>query len=134
MNVWEAMQQELVNLYQFLYHVTPVVIFQVKSWPDLKRNMEIQVSSCSIRKEDSVKLLRTHINNNLNFNYHVNQLCKKASKNFHALARIAKYIDINKWRMLMKAFVSSQFSYCLLIWMFHSRKMEHRTKSIHKRV
>ena len=27
------MQQELTNFYQFLYHVTPVVIFQVKSWP-----------------------------------------------------------------------------------------------------
>ena len=26
------MQQELTNFYQFLYHVTPVVIFQVKSW------------------------------------------------------------------------------------------------------
>ena len=25
------MQQELVNLYQFLYHVTPVVIVQVKN-------------------------------------------------------------------------------------------------------
>ena len=28
------MQQELVNLYQFLYHVTIAVIFQVKSWPE----------------------------------------------------------------------------------------------------
>ena len=56
MNVLEAMQQELVNLYQFLHHVTPVVFFQVKNWPDMKRNMEIQVSSCSIRNEDSVKL------------------------------------------------------------------------------
>ena len=27
------MQQELTNFYQFLYHVTPVVIFQGKSWP-----------------------------------------------------------------------------------------------------
>ena len=34
MNVWEAMQQELTNFYQFLYHVTPTVIFQVKSWSD----------------------------------------------------------------------------------------------------
>ena len=33
MNVWEAMQQ-LINLYQYLYHITPVVIFQVKSWSD----------------------------------------------------------------------------------------------------
>ena len=34
MNVWEAMQQELCDLYQFLYQVTPVFIFQVKSWSD----------------------------------------------------------------------------------------------------
>ena len=28
------MQQELANLYRFLYHVTPVFIFQAKSWSD----------------------------------------------------------------------------------------------------
>ena len=85
-----------------------------------KKNLEIQVSSCSIKNEGSAKLLGIHLNNDLNFDY-------------HALARIAKYMDINKRRMLMKAFVSSQFSYCPLIWMFHSRKMEHRINSIHKR-
>ena len=100
-----------------------------------KKNLKIQVSSCSIRNEDSVKLLGIHLNNDLNFDYQVNQLCTKASKKLHAFARIAKYMDINnKRRMLMKAFVSSRFSYCPLIWMFHSRKMEHRINSIHKRV
>ena len=98
-----------------------------------KKNLEIQVSSCSIRNEDSVKLLGIHLNNDLNFDYHVNQLYKKASKKLHALARIPKYMNINKRRMLMKASVSSQFSYCPLIWVFHSRKMEHRINSIHKR-
>ena len=39
-----------------------------------KKNLEIQVSSCSIRNEDSVKLLGIHLNNDLNFDYHVNQL------------------------------------------------------------
>ena len=34
MNVWKAMQQELVNIYKFLFHVTPVVAFQVKNWSD----------------------------------------------------------------------------------------------------
>ena len=98
-----------------------------------KKNLEIQVSSFSIRNEDSVKLLGIHLSNDLNLGYHVNQLCKKASKKLHALARIAKYMDINKRRILMKAFVSSQFSCCPLIWMFHSRKMENRINSIHKR-
>ena len=32
------MQQELTNFYQFLYHVTPVAIFQVKSWLTLLKN------------------------------------------------------------------------------------------------
>ena len=98
-----------------------------------KKNLKIQVSNCSIRNENSVKLLDIHPNNDLNFDYHVNQLYKKASKKLHALARIAKYMNINKRRMLMKTSVSSQFSYCPLIWMFHSIKMEHRIISIHKR-
>ena len=51
-----------------------------------KKNLEIQVSSCSIRNE----LLVIHINDNLNFDYHVNQLCKKASKKLRALTKIAK--------------------------------------------
>ena len=45
-----------------------------------KENLEIQVSSCSTKNEDSVKLLGIHNNNNLNFDCHVNQLCKKAHK------------------------------------------------------
>ena len=48
-----------------------------------------------MRNEDSVKLLGIHNNNNLNFDYHVNHLCKKASKKLHALAGIAKYMDIS---------------------------------------
>ena len=98
-----------------------------------KKNLEIQVSGRSTRNEDSVKLLGIDLNNDLNFEYHVNQLCKKASNKLHALARIAKYMDINKRIMFMKAFLSSQFSYCPLIWMFHSRKIENRINSIHKR-
>ena len=98
-----------------------------------KEKLKIQVSSCSMRTEDIIKMLGIYTSNNLNFDYHVNQLCKKTSKKLHALARIAKYMDINKQTMLMKAFVSSQIFYCPLIWMLHSRKMEHGIKSISKR-
>ena len=33
-NVWEALPQEFINFYQFLHHVTLVVLFQLKSWSD----------------------------------------------------------------------------------------------------
>ena len=60
-----------------------------------KDNLEIQVSGCSISNEDCVKLLWIDINNNFNFDYHVSQLCRKASKKLHILASIAKYMYIN---------------------------------------
>ena len=33
----------------------------------------------------------------------------------------------------MKAFITSQFSYCPLIWMFHSRNLNNKINQIHER-
>ena len=44
--------------------------------------------------------------------HHITSLSKKASQKLHALARIAHYMDFEKGRSLMKAFVISQFNYC----------------------
>ena len=33
----------------------------------------------------------------------------------------------------MKAFICSQFGYCPLVWMFHSRKINNRINSLHER-
>ena len=42
-------------------------------------------------------------------------------------------MDLPKRKVLMKAFITSQFSYCPLIWMFHSRTLNNRTNNIHER-
>ena len=42
------------------------------------------------------------------------------SQKLYALARISHYMDLNKRRNLMQAFITSQFSYCPLMQMFHS--------------
>ena len=75
-----------------------------------------------------------HIDGRLDFDHHVSQICRKASKKLHALSRISKCMDINKRRMLMKALIILQFSYCPLVWMFHSRNTENRVNKIHERV
>ena len=51
----------------------------------------------------------------------------------NALARIAPFMDTNKKMTIMKAFVESQFSYCLLIWMFHSVGLNNNINRIHER-
>ena len=42
-------------------------------------------------------------------------------------------MDLPKRKVLMKAFITSQFSYCPLIWMFHSRRLNNRINNIHER-
>ena len=81
----------------------------------------------------SVKLLGIYINNKLNFDDHVSEICKKASLKLHALSRISHFVGSDKLRVVMKAFIESQFSYCPLIWMFHSRTLNRRINSLHER-
>ena len=98
-----------------------------------KTPVGIEVANMTIMSEEKVKLLGIHIDNRLNFDYHISQLCKKAGKKLHALTRVFKYMDISQRKLIANAFIMSQFSYCPLIWMFHSRAMEHRINRIHER-
>ena len=56
-----------------------------------------------------------------------------ASQKLHALARIAAYMNLSKRRIVMKSFISSQFGYCPLVWMFCSRRLNHRINKIQER-
>ena len=42
-------------------------------------------------------------------------------------------MDLNKRRNVMKAFITSQFSYCSLIWMFQSCNFNNEINMIHER-
>ena len=92
-----------------------------------------KIENFSIKNSTEEKLLGVKFDSNLSFESHVTSLCKKASQKLHALARISHYMDLNKRRNLMKAFITSQFSYCPLIWMFHSRNLNNKINRIHER-
>ena len=42
-------------------------------------------------------------------------------------------MNIEKNRIILKAFIGSQFGYCPLIWMFHSRSLNNKINQIHER-
>ena len=60
-------------------------------------------------------------------------LCFKANQKFSALARIANYITIDRRKILLNSFVTTQFNYCPLIWMCHSRTLNKKINRIHER-
>ena len=86
-----------------------------------------------IQNSSSVKLLGIVIDNKLNFNEHVTKMCKKAIKKLHALSRIANYMTSKKLKLVMRAFIESEFGYCPLIWMFHNRTLNNKINNLHER-
>ena len=96
-------------------------------------NLSIIVDQHEIANSCNEKLLGVTIDNKLSFDEHVAGLCRKASQKLHALARVSPYMDIIKRRTIMNAFINSQFGYCPLVWMFHSRTLNNRINKIHER-
>ena len=93
----------------------------------------INVEDEIIERSSSVKLLRVTINNTLNLDEHVSKLCKKASQKIHALASISNFMSQDKLRIIVSAFIESQFGYCPLAWMFHSRTLNNHINRLHER-
>ena len=93
----------------------------------------INIDNEVIKNSNNKKLLGINLNNRLGFDTHVANICSRVSKKLHALARISQYMSIHKRRMTMKAFIASEFGYCPLVWMFHSRKLNSRVNKLHER-
>ena len=68
------------------------------------------------------KLLGVVIDRNLNFDEYIFDLCEKAGRKLSVLARLSNYMNFEKRRILIKAFVESQFGFCPLTWMLHGRR------------
>ena len=84
-------------------------------------------------KSNDAKLLGITIVKDLKFDKHVLKLCSKANQKLSAFPRIAKLLSLNKRRTLFKAFVESQFKYCPIAWMFHSRRTNNKINKLYER-
>ena len=84
-------------------------------------DVTVKIGEFDVKNSSEEKLVGVKIDGKLSFEKHVSSLCKKASQKLHALARVKNFMDLAKRKSLMKAFITSQFNYCPLIWIFHSR-------------
>ena len=69
----------------------------------------------------------------LKFEEHINKICNIVNKKLNALHRIGSHMSLDKEKMLLRAFNESQFSYCSLIWMFHSRTLNSKINRLHEK-
>ena len=79
------------------------------------------------------KLQGVLLESSINFENHVRNFCKKAGSKLNALSRQCKILPFHKRKLLMNSFFDSQFAYCPLVWMCHSRKMNNKINDLHYR-
>ena len=96
-------------------------------------NVIVNIDNHTIISENKNELLGIILDSKLSFEDHINNLCKKASQKLNVLARIAPYMCLEKRKTVMKAYIASQFGYCPLVWMFHSRSLNNETNYLHER-
>ena len=93
----------------------------------------VNIAGSVIASSTNEKLLGIHIENTLQFDKHVTAICNKVSHKLLALNRVSCYMNEKQKRVIMKAFITSQFGYCPLVWMFHSRKLNNLINRLHER-
>ena len=97
--------------------------------PFVDRPIKIMVSTIKAKKEEV--LLGVRINSDLTFKEQVTSICSKVNQNLHALTRVSKCMSLQKHRM--KSFINSQFNYCPIFWMCHSRSLNNKVNLIRER-
>ena len=95
-----------------------------------KEEVVINLGETESKNSEYEKLLGIKIDTKLNFNEHLNNIISKASHKVNAFSRVAPYMSLSKKKILI---FNSQFSYCPLIWMFHSRIMNNKINRLHER-
>ena len=73
-----------------------------------------------------------HIDYELKFDTHIETLCEKVGKNLLALFGVIKFMFTNQAQLWMRGFIISQFSYCRLTWMCHSRNINNQMNKLYE--
>ena len=93
----------------------------------------LMFNDIEIKPKSSAKLLGVVLDNKLNFNEHIKNVCKVASQYTNCLARIRNHISVKQSRLLYNAYIKSAFGYAPLVWMFCQKTSYKKIQNIQKR-
>ena len=91
-----------------------------------------QIGKAKIWGSKKQTLLGAGNDRTLSLDEYIAFLCRKAGEK-SVLDRLSNFLSTNKERVLMKAFIKSQFDYYPIIWMFHSMGVNNEINYLHKR-
>ena len=98
-----------------------------------KQVQDFQLENVIIKYKQEGKILGVIIDNELNFQSHIDSICTKTNQKLNALFRVSNFMSVDKLSLLINSFIRSQFSYCPLIWMFCNRTSMNKINRIQER-
>src|SRR6056300_1451500 len=81
-----------------------------------------------------MELLGVVIDNKLNFNEHITNVCKKVNNQFNVMLRFRNLVSRNILLKLYKAFILPHFNYCSTIWHFCTINNRDKLETLNKRI
>ena len=83
-----------------------------------QESTDIQIANFTIESSKAKKQLGINLDNNLEFDIHVESICQKANRKLNALTRITNYMELSKIPIVISGFFKVQFHYYLLFGCF----------------
>ena len=96
-------------------------------------DFRVYVEGTEIEFQSEIDVLGVCIDDDMNFNSHVNNVCKKAGKQVSALQRLTGVLDHKSRMAIYQSFVMANFDYCPLVWFFTSRSSISKLEKIQER-
>ena len=93
----------------------------------------IIIDNYEVKSTKGLKLLGVEIGDNLSFNKHVSNVCKKGSQRVRVLMRLRNLIPTETRLMLYKAAIFPYLTYSRLVWHFCWASDARRLERIQKR-
>ena len=85
-------------------------------------NILLTIDSQTIKSVPLVELLGIHLDDKLNLNMYISNICRSAANQLNALIRLKSYLNFNSKRVLINSYIISNFNYCPLVWIFSTAK------------
>lgn len=98
-----------------------------------KMNSSIEVGESKIKSTNSINILGVELDDSLRFDKHINDICNKVGKQINALKRIKRHLDRECKRIIYNTYISSNLSYCSVIWAFANATNTNKLENTNKR-
>lgn len=93
----------------------------------------VTIGNSIIHATPSITILGIEFDNKLKFEKYVTEVCNQTGKQINALKRIRNYLDKPCKTVIYNSYISSNFNYCPVVWMFANKTNMEKLEKINKR-